>query len=730
MCRRGRQQGLALATSAFARGFQPKKLKECIRSCALLDAMSGLAKYLLYPILLPVVAIFELGRWGWSRVGSRSILVIILAYFFGPTVTASLALEVANYLWNAGKHWSVCTVGTVASFAVLLGVIWPLLVLCLGPILTILELATTSVSRRAGRAIEFFFDLLARMAAFSPMAFYWRTARGVQNNSIFLGLLSVYSLLSATYHVTWILIPLWKTVMAYLGVLPFTIITQVVLSCWALAIPISAFGISGFAFVSARKTSLTMGMASAATILNALSLPYIQARTWTEVLPSLLTGYLFLFFAIFPLMDILSQRGFVTAIVLNVWRLWRELYRMSSGAWKSAPAIDWALLTFLPVINALMTIYIASLVGLNAWLTCIHVCIFILLETFGFGTPHLSIALLVFGSTQYAVQHLAPIGILGWASTLFRFGGFVPAIYYSLMLTEGIILPMLSPIIIVIALSLRALPSSVSNLGTSVRHRLRTYIADGLQFVIEKMINMFEDRSSFGTMIGWLMTAGLVAVAVTASLLSSTGPVSFFLAQAGSVFRPSLVSFNYQPIELNRTSITNSTVPASGAPNDPQISLLGTGSLLVDSVLLVTLAFNFVILLGKLASAAGSLAFSVYTGVGFFVYYRHLDWVQTNYPIISTAVALELALLSVAFSLIFVYGSLLYLTRPYVARYAPIICIPFERMHSLQRWVFLITVHQCSLVWRALVSVWDGIFAPKHQHVQPQPLYVRPRRYQ
>lgn len=692
-------------------------------------------KYLLYPILLPVVAVYELGRWAWSRVGSSFLLVIILAYFFGPTISISIAIEAANYTWESGKHWSVCTLTALTSFVVLLGVIWPLFIICSKPLLFVINYIVSTALRRLIQAFELFFDLLANIGTFTPLASYWRAVNvAPYRSSVFLFLLIVYAEISVAYHSLWIIIPIWTEINAYFGMLPFTILTQIVASLWALSVPITAVLLVGVTVFGTKHVSYTVGAASTLSAVNVILLSALKTYSWAEVLPSVLGGFLALFWLIFPSIDILSQKNFLKELVSAAARLWNAFYRHSKTAWKTSPAIDWALLTFIPFINTSSVYYICSTVlGLNAWLTAGHIVFFVGIETIGFDTTVVTFPLLTLAAVHFAFERLASPHVIEWSSLIFRFGAFAPTIWISGALGELVLLPIFSPIMVLFILALRPLPMRVTHFAVTVRTKLRLAVDKVATIIRDYFHSIFFDRSSFGTMVGWVMTAFLISLAIVASLLTSYSPLTFIPSYARAMLGPTIFSFSFQAQpQLNGTipaATRNTTLPLDTPSEDPPAFFL-CGNFIGDSVIMVSLALNAMIFLGKLASTLGATSFCVVAGVAYFLYIRHLPWVATNYPIITTLASAELAVLATAVTVAVVYGGLLRITRPYVAKYAPIICIPFERLFSLQRWVFLVTAHQCSLVWRALVAVWDSLFAPKPVHVQPQPMFVRPRRYQ
>lgn len=696
--------------------------------------MAPLIKYLLYPVLLPVVAVFELGRWAWLRVGASHLLLIVLAYFFGPTASISVAIEVGNYAWDSGKHWSVCTLSAITSFVVLLGVIWPLFIIVSKPLLFIINYIVNTVLRRLIQAFQFLFDILARIGSFTPLASYWRGAHvAPYRSSIFLVVLIVYAELSVMYHSLWVIIPIWTQIHAYFGMLPITILTQIIASLWALSVPLSAVLLVGFTVFGAKQVSYTIGAASTMSAVNAIFSSTLKTYSLATLLPPVLGGFLALFWIIFPAIDLLSQKNFLKELVIAVVRLWDQFYRYARNAWKTSPAIDWALLTFLPLINGASVHYISSVLGLNVWLTWGHILFFAGIESIGFDTTVVTFPLLTLATVHFAFENLASAPVLEWASLIFRFGAFAPVIWISAALGEMLLLPTFSPVMVLLILMLQVLPTRVSNLGISIRLYIRKIITKVLDVQREYFHSIFFDRSSFGTMVGWLMTAALISIAIVSSLLNSYSPLTYLPSYARSMLGPTIFSFSFQPqLQANGTApfvTQNATLPLE-APSEAQPTSFICGNFVGDSIIMISLALNAMIFLGKLASTIGATSFCVVSGVSYFLYIRHLPWVATNYPIITTLASAELALLATAVTVAVVYGGLLHITRPFVAKYAPIICIPFERLYSLQRWIFLVTLQQCSLVWRALVAVWDSLFAPKHVQAPPQPMYVRPRRYQ
>lgn len=699
--------------------------------------MVRLAKFFLYPILLPVIALYELGRWAWSKVRTRYILVCLLAFFFGPTLSIALSIEVASYFWAAGTHWSISILSAIASLFMMLGVIWPIAVLMLQPLV---ELLAELLLRTGNLCISFatgIFDVLAHLGSFSPMASYWRGARANPfQSSVFLNLLVIFSQIMLLTHSTLLLYPLWRVITDSLTVFSITLVSQIFVIFWLLSIPVGLVGITAVATMAQRRVSFTIGTSSLAAVVEIIFWTSLRNKQWSELLPAALLCYFLLALVILPVIDSLTRRNFMKRLILIALDFFTKVLRYSHTAWTSAPAVDWALLTFIPLITSMSIYYLSRAVGLNSWLALAHIALFVAIESCGVESPHITFTLATASAIHLGIERFAPSHIVAW-SRPFGIVGFLPILIVSASVANGVVMPILFPIMSTLQFLLNIIPASISGVAPFLRRQLKTGLSSIIRRISDAMHGIFFDRSSFGTMVGWLLTAVIVILASVASLLSaSASPLAYIPSRAWSLMGPGIFSMSFNSTNsLNLTATLNSSIDILQTPNitqaaSPAFNLCG--SPWIDSLVTLIVAANVLILVGKLASQGGAVAFCIYSGLTFFLYLRHLPWLQTFYPIITTMVTAELALLSTLIAVLFIYGGLLALTRPYVPKYAPIICIPFERLFSMQRWALLVTVQKWVTLWTAITAVWHSLFHPSSHtaNTAPKPLYVRPRRYQ
>jgi hypothetical protein len=688
--------------------------------------------------------------------------LVLFAYVFGPLVSILGGVELATHLgMNVGVHWSIWLTSWFVFQMLFLGLFWPLFVIVVKPFLWIIETAVKQVSRLISFFDSFLWNATAVLGMAIPFWSYWRSSND-RNQSYarwFPIPLMGFTLVSFAAHLLLFVMPAWRWVSDLLGTTApwLTFFTHIIVSLFVVLSPFVGCGFYSVRIVTFKGEAGLFGPVSFMLAVNLWAWTELSSKYPIQIwLPGLFGLYLATFLIFLPVLGILSTRRLLAELI-------KSIARISGDYWNWAHQYN-TQRQFLEDINLI-------LVSLTAFAS------YRIFNFFGFHPIITIIHTIAFTFLSFVV---VDYWVWGWlfnilfsmaVSTLSLTSGFHPLIiiglhavtlFLGLFLCHVLLIPLATAPLVLLT---RIIPHRAIAPTLWLRDRAETLIHwVGSRW--ERMLTYsFDDRSAFSCMFGWLMTTFLVVMLTLEYgkyyFLSGWSPF-VALGHLQGVIVPSLqqlllytptthnmtlalfnsanttltsvainstastvVSTTYATAEAGTQSIANTTSAFIWGPSTAAVF----GHYLIDSFLFLSALINLLILLGKAASSGAAPSFALVSFSYAFIGLRITLLTSTHYGILTELVSVELGFLCAFIIAPAIYSILRRITAPVVPTIAPHICIPFERLFSMQQWMWRVTVRQYYNLKDLMRSIWNSLFGAGIPPPSAKPLYQRPRRY-
>jgi hypothetical protein len=640
------------------------------------------------------------------------------------------------------------------SQLIFLAMVWPTFVNLTKPLLYVVHHSAIFVWHVVLAIDNFIWRFSSWIGMAIPLFAFWRNQYAMRRDDVgsppFLVLIFGFTVISAALHASSWLLPYWNFLSSMLGSMApwLSIVTHTFLVLVAFLLLLGAVGAFGCRPMFSNSAPALFGPPAIMIAANICRYTLIGEFDWVKRLAISLGIYLVSFIFLLPILGQLSLRRRLLDTLVYLFR-----YVIIYHSWAIPKCRTTELCSVANFLASLLIGYTHYMVGSHF---SVHPVLY---------SAHAIVVLSLYFATVDFTANIVGFSVF-WSGLTLCYGlpylNLTPLFTMIFAVIFGVcigpfnfmvIFPILAPLFA----SLAFLMHKIGMLRLLDRARAGVMqVTNSIGRAWEGLLQgSFDDRSSFNTMFGWVGMTTFLAIFLIQGFsmlfLSGRGPLAAIAAQSFSDYLPSIQThFEYIPVQRdgfgittlsNRTQAHNATLEAnltSGMANatsssSPFAAIASSpwylALYLIDALSFLSIAFSALIFFGKFTSRCSALVLAGATFFFSFATLRKVDLLLCNYIILTEIIATELSII-LAFTLPpCIYVGTKSLLQPYLPRLAPLICIPFERLWSMQQWLFRLAFRQWLAVLVFFHNTWDILFgnAPPPQNTQPK--YVRPRRY-